>query len=103
MRPTTVSLTATGSSNWIPVNWREDDFNLGFQVVTTATTFGGKVEATLDNIFDPDVTPTAFAATGFSALSANAIGNYLVPCQAVRLTATAHSAGTTTLTIVQAG
>lgn len=103
---TTASGTAVGTaSSWIPLNLHQTPFNVGFAVVKTGTgdvTY--RVEHTFDNIFDPDVTPTAFTHEDVSAESDSADGNYAFGVRAVRHQIVSAS-GTVTLafTVLQAG
>lgn len=102
----TVSGTATSfSSDWIPTDIHSTPFNVGFGVVV-----GGngdityRVEHTFDNVFDPDVTPTAFIHEDVSATSGNQDGNYAFGVRAIRITGvSASSSANATLTIIQAG
>lgn len=102
MRPTSVTVSATGSSAWIPVDYTQNNFNLGVQVVVSGgATLTWSVQLTMDDVFDPDVTPTATAAPApLETGSGTEIGSVTVPCRAIRLNATVTS-GTATMTIVQ--
>lgn len=102
MRPTSVTVSATGTSAWIPVDYKQTPFNLGIAVkVSGGASLSWVVDMTLDDIFDSSVTPTAIPApapleTGIS----NEVGNITIPCRAVRLNCTITS-GTATLTVIQ--
>lgn len=99
----TVAASAASSSGWIPLDQHQTPFNVGFGVVTTDTV-AYRVEHTFDDVFDPDVTPTAFTHEDVSAATDNADGNYAFPVAAVRLTmTTAAASGQATLTVRQAG
>lgn len=81
---TTVA-TAT-ATRWIPLDQFETPFNVGFGVVKSG---GGNrtfsVQHTFDNIFDPNVTPSAFTHADVTAATASIDGNYAFPVAAVRL------------------
>ncbi len=107
MRPSSVTVSTATFSNWIPVDWTRKPFELGVQVknLTTTTTATWKLEITDDDIFDPNVTPTAFdAPSPFEAGSqaASEICVITVPCRAVRLNVSAlDAANNVTITVFQ--
>ena len=103
MRPTSVTLSATGTSAWIPVDYRQAPFNIGVQIDVTGTITGWTVEVTMDDVFDPTVTPVAVLAptsTGLEAGNTDEIGLLTIPCRAVRLNATITS-GSVKMTLIQ--
>ena len=101
MRPKSYTLTATGTTAWIPVNYRQDDFNIGIQIDVTGTITGWLVEVTMDDVFNPAVTPVAVAAPApLEAGTTDEIGAITVPCRAIRLNATITS-GSVKMTVVQ--
>jgi hypothetical protein len=102
MRPTSVTVSATGSSAWIPVDYTQANFNVGISVdVSAGATLTWVVQLTSDDIFDASVTPTAFTApAGLDTGTADEIGNITIPCRAVRLNCTVTS-GSATMTVVQ--
>ena len=104
MRPKKVTVTTaaeTGQSAWIPVNYRQEDFNVGIMCDVTAGTPTWNVQVTMDDVFDPSVTPVAIAALApLETGTADEIGSITTPCRAVRLYH-ASSTGTTTMTIIQ--
>ena len=100
MRPTSVTVTTTTPSAWIPLDIYQTPFNVGFGVVATGTiTF--KVQHTFDDVFDPTVTPTAFDHSTVTGKTTSTDGNYAFPVRAIRLNAGTVSGGTATLTILQ--
>lgn len=103
MRPTSVTVTSTTPSAWIPLDIYQTPFNVGFGVVKGNTgTVTYKVEHTFDDVFDPTVTPTAFDHATFTGKTASADGNYAFPVRAIRLNAgTVTGDVTCTLTILQ--
>lgn len=103
MRPTSVTVGSQTSSAWIPVNYKQTPFNLGIQVTGSGTNTW-KVEMTSDDIFDSTVTPTAVTApspleTGSGATAEQ--GSITIPCRAVRLTISAYTSGSATMTVIQ--
>ena len=105
MRPTSVTVSSATSSAWIPVNYRQNSFNLGIQVdVSAGATLTWVVETTSDNVFDSSVTPiaiTALTATGLETGSADEVGNITYPVRAVRLRISAYTSGSATMTVIQ--
>jgi hypothetical protein len=100
MRPTTVTRSAAGTSAWIPLDYKQNPFNVGLGLVISGTNTTD-VEHTFDDIFDSSVTPTAFKHSTLVGKTANADGNYAFPIRAVRLNVTAYTSGSATLTILQ--
>jgi hypothetical protein len=103
MRPTSISVGSAASSAWIPVDHRKNPFNIGFGVTIGAGVLTYKVQHTFDDVQDAAVTPVAFDHPDVSGETTNQDGNYAFPVRAIRLTVTAFTSGTATLTIVQAG
>lgn len=102
MRPTSVAVAATATSAPIPVDWRNENFNVSVAVVKSGTNTYS-VEHTYDDVFNSSVTPTWFTHATVAGLTVSSTGVYLSPVRAVRLNVTAHTTGTVTLTVLQAG
>ena len=103
MKPQVVSRSAAGTTAWIPVNFRtESGFGIGIGCIATGT-LTYSVEHTFDDVFDPTVTPTAFAHSTIAAQTASKDGNYAFPVRAVRLNITAYTSGSVTMTLLQFG
>lgn len=99
MRPQVIKLTGTGTTAWIPVDYKQSPFNIGFGVVVNGTvTFD--IEHTFDDVFDSSVTPVAFKHVTVINKTTNTDGNYIAPIRAMRINNTAGTGGTT-LTILQ--
>lgn len=101
MRPCSVSQTGAGVSAWMPI----DASTAGPQgdgiFVQVTGTVVSTIEVTPDNVFDPTVTPVAYA-TGVAALaglSANQATNLPFAAKAIRVNQ-ASGSGTTKLTFV---
>ncbi|MCI4437911.1 MAG: hypothetical protein JHC33_13980 [Ignisphaera sp.] len=99
MRPQVISLTGTGTSAWIPMDYKQSPFNVGLGAVDNGT-ITYDIEHTFDEVFDPTVTPTAFKHSTMTAKTTNFDGNYAFPIRAIRINNTAGT-GSTTLTILQ--
>lgn len=102
MRPTKVTVAATGSSAWIPVDRAQNNFILGIMVdVSAGANLTWVVQMTMDDVQDPSVTPTAVTAPApLDTGTADEVGNITIPCTAVRLNATV-TGGSATMTVVQ--
>ena len=100
MRPQVISKAASGTTAWIPLDYKQNPFNVGLGLVISGTNTTD-VEHTFDDIFDSSVTPTAFKHSTLVGKTANADGNYAFPIRAVRLNVTAYTSGSATLTILQ--
>jgi len=100
MRPTSVTVTNAATSAWIPVDYTMSTFNLGIMVDVTSGTPTWVVQVTMDDIFDPTVTPTAVAAPSpLETGTTDEIGNLTIPCRAVRITQS--GTGVSKMTVIQ--
>ena len=99
MRPQVISITGTGTTAWIPLDYKQNPFNIGLGIVVNGT-ITYDIEHTFDNVFAQDTTPTAFKHSSLTAQTTNKDGNYAFPIRAIRINNTAGT-GTTTLTILQ--
>lgn len=100
MRPTTVTQSAAGTSAWIPLDYKQNPFNVGLGLVISGTNTVD-VEHTFDDVFDSTITPTAFKHSTLTAKTTNSDGNYAFPIRAVRLNVTAYTSGSASLKILQ--
>ncbi len=102
MTPQVISLSAAGSTAWIPVDYKQNPFNIDIAVVLSNTpNLTYKVEYTLDDIFNPAITPTAFSHSSLVSVVTNSTGTIKSPVKAIRLTITSWTSGTATLTALQ--
>lgn len=99
MLPQIISKTGTGTTAWIPVDYKQAPFSIGFGAVVSGT-ITYTIEHTFDDIFDSTITPTAFSHGTVAAKTTNQDGNYAFPIRALRINNTAGT-GSTTLTILQ--
>lgn len=99
MRPQIISITGTGQTAWIPLDYKQNPFNVGFGVVVSGTVTYD-IEHTFDNVLEPGTVPTAFKHASLVSQTANKDGNYAFPIMAIRINNTAGT-GTTTATILQ--
>jgi len=99
MRPQVITQTGTGSTAWIPLDYKQSPFNIGFGVTVTGTV-NYTVEHTFDDVYDSTVTPVAFSHSTAASQSTNQDGNYAFPIRAVRVTVNSGT-GTAKLTLLQ--
>lgn len=99
MRPQVISKIGTGTTSWIPVDYRVAAFSLSLGVVISGTV-SYTVEYTLDNVLEAGTTATAFPVAGLTAQTVSAAGTITAPVMAVRLNIGTGS-GSATLTILQ--
>ena len=99
MRPQVITKSSSGTTAWIPLDYKQSPFNIGLAVVVNGT-ITYDIEHTFDDVFDSTVTPTAFKHSTLVSQTANKDGNYAFPIRAIRLNNTAGT-GDTTLTILQ--
>jgi hypothetical protein len=100
MRPQVITKSSSGTTAWIPLDYKQSPFNVGLGLVISGT-LTADVEHTFDDIFDSAVTPTAFKHSTLVTKTASADGNYAFPIRAVRINNTAYTSGSATLTILQ--
>lgn len=101
MRPQVITKSSAGTTAWIPLDYKQNPFNVGLGVSIGSAVLTYDVEHTFDDIFDSTVTPTAFKHSTVVSQTSNKDGNYAFPVRAVRLNVTAYTSGTATLTILQ--
>jgi hypothetical protein len=97
MRPKTITRTGVGASVVFPLDYTKKPFNVSLHVEPAGNTV--TVEYTPDNVLE-GATPTWYAVTGMSAVTANTAGNLAFPVMAVRINQTL-GAGTSSLKILQ--
>lgn len=107
--PTYVTLTSSGSSPWISVNYHTiSDINIGIAIRTNALSSNWQIDVTMDDPFGTypsSAGPTVFQSSqvgGISGGSSNSIGAISNPIAAFRLT-TSSTGGAVTMTALQAG
>jgi hypothetical protein len=101
MRPKKITVTGVATSNWIPVDYRQDPCNIGIacQVVSGTATYS--VEHTYDDIFDATVTPVAYQHAVLAAQTTSKDGAYTTPIRAVRLNITGGASPVVSMTVIQ--
>ena len=99
MRPQVIMQSGTGSTAWIPLDYKQNPFNIGLGIVVNGT-ITYDIEHTFDDVFDATITPVAFKHSSLTAQTTNKDGNYAFPVRAIRVNNTAGT-GSTTLTILQ--
>lgn len=103
MRPVNgITVSSATSSAPIVVDYAQNNFSVGFGVAITGT-LTYKVQHTYD---DPSTDATGATLTWFdhptvTSKSANADGSYTSPIRALRLTVTAFTNGSATITVLQ--
>lgn len=99
MRPQTITQTGVGTSAWVPLDYKQSPFNVGFGVSVTGTATYN-IEHTFDNILDSTVTPVVFKHGTLVSQTTNKDGNYAFPIRAVRINVTAGT-GSVSVTLLQ--
>lgn len=101
MRPISISVTGTASSAAVPLDQYQTPFNVSLRVQIGSGAILATVQYTFDDVFDAAVTPSWVNHTDLTALIAAAIGSFISPVRAVRLSNA--DTGTAILLIQQAG
>ena len=102
MRQQIVSQSAVGASSIITTDTYISPFNVGFGVVATGTVTY-TIQHTFDNPQNTGGPVTWYAHPTIAAKSDNQDGNYAFPVSAIRINVSASTAGSATLTVIQAG
>jgi hypothetical protein len=106
MRPVRVVVSIVGVSSVIPIDQYLNPTNIGLGVIITTGPATYTVEHTFDDVFDPAFNPgtaTWFPHPTLIAQTVNKDSNYAAPPRGVRLNVTALTAGSVSLTLIQAG
>lgn len=98
MRPVTLTVTGVGTSAPVPMDFRAQNFNIGFGCEITGTATYG-VQHTFDDIYNPAITPVWFNHAFVNGVTTNMDGNYAFPIRAMRLNVSA-STGSVTINIL---
>lgn len=99
MRPQVITQTGTGSTAWLPLDYKQSPFNVGFGVTVTGTV-NYTIEHTFDDVYDSTITPIAFSHSTAVTQTTNQDGNYAFPIRAVRVTVNSGT-GAAKLTLLQ--
>lgn len=104
MRPVTDTVSSATRGTIIPVDWRENDFKVTLvTVISGGAVLTYSAQFTVDDIQDPNVTPTWIDVTDITGISINGDASLTSPVKAVSLDVTAFTSGDVTLTVLQAG
>jgi hypothetical protein len=98
LQSTTLSSVATSAP--IPLDRSANPFSVGLVLEVTGTNTS-TVQLTLDDIFNPNVTPVWFNHSTLAAIITTTSGNIAFNCTAVRLNMTAFTIGSATLQVLQ--
>lgn len=98
MRPASKSVTGISVSTPLVLDYLAKDFQVS--VVVHAGTNTCTVNYTLDDIFDPAVSPVWLPLATLTGVTGDQVGNIAFPVRAIQLSQTA-GAGTSTMTAVQ--
>jgi hypothetical protein len=101
MRLQSVTLNSVTTSAPIPLDRSANPFSVGLAIVVNSGTNTSKVQMTLDDIFDPTVTPVWFDHATLTGIVATTSGNIAFNCTAVRLNMTAFTSGSASLRVLQ--
>ena len=101
MRPKSTTLSTTGYSNWIPIDYRQTAFNVGVQIQPSAgADVIWAVQITTDDPYTTLIPRAVAAPEPLNTGTTYDIGNINIPFTAIRLSATIVS-GSVTMTIIQ--
>lgn len=108
MRPVrTLPLSEAGVTPPIPLDINQAPFSVGVAVALTNTpNLTYTVQHTFDDVFAENFNPataTWFPNASLTDKTSSSDGNYSYPVRAIRLNITLYTAGTATMTVIQAG
>lgn len=101
MRRKNITVTATGPSQWIPLDYRQAPFNVSVSAKITSGTATYTVEHTFDDVLGSPGPYTAFPHVNLAAQTTNKDGNYAFPVTAVRINVTAGTSPVVDFTVIQ--
>ena len=107
MRPVRVTLSSLTDSPPIPMDVNQGPFNVGVGVAVSALaslTYSGQY--TFDDVLAPGFSPSSavwYSLISLASKTASLDGNFAYPVTAIRLSVTAYTSGTVTMTVIQAG
>ncbi len=100
-----VGVDGTCESAWLPLNTRNNDFNVGLgAVLSSGADLTYTVQHTFDDVFAStfvESTAVAFNHDTMVTQTANLDGNYVNPIVATRMDLTIHVGGTATFNVIQ--
>ena len=103
MRPLVpVVLSSVTTSPWIPLDIYNTNSHTQIDVVFSATATA-QVDYTMDDVFNPAVTPVAETVPLVASGSATSSNDITKVVRAVRLNVTAYTSGTVTMKVLQQG
>lgn len=100
----TVGVDGTCESQWLVLNYRGGDFNVGIGCELSGTATYA-IQHTFDNVLANGFVEgdaTVYTHSTLTAETTNQDGNYTNPPGAMRLAITAHTSGTVTMKVIQA-
>lgn len=102
---TSLTMSADGNSNPIPINHEAENFGVGFGcVVAGGSTLTYKIQHTFDNIYEKTrlgQTIDWFDHASVTGKTTSSDGNYAFPIYALRMVVSGWAAGSVTLTVMQ--
>jgi hypothetical protein len=101
MRRKSITLTATGPSQWIPLDYRQAPFNVSVSAEILSGSATYTVEHTFDDVLGTTGPFVAFPHTTLNAQTANKDGNYAFPVTAVRINLTAGASPNVQFNVIQ--
>jgi hypothetical protein len=102
-RTTSVTVSSATTSAAIPVNFRANNFGIGFGVDIGGGTLTYKVQHTFSDLQNGEGSAVWFDHSTVTGKTVNSDGNYAYPVTAIRLNVTAYTSGSATLHIVENG
>ena len=101
MRPIQKTLTTTGYTDWIPVDYTQNNFNVGVQIMpSVGADVIWSVQMTSDDVYTTLLPKWVPAKEPLKTGTGFEMGNINIPCRAIRLAATITS-GDITITVIQ--
>ena len=99
MKPMSVSLTGTGTSSPVPVDYTQVGFVVGVATVVTGTVTYS-IQHTYDDVLDGSVVPTWFTDTNLLGKTAHVDGSFVSLIRAVRINIISGT-GSVRMTVLQ--
>lgn len=101
MRPRLFTVTGIGTTNWIPIDYKQDPINIAVGCIIVSGSATYNVEHTYDDIYNSAITPTAYQNSGITGATTNKDGNYSIPIRALRLNVTGGTSPVVSMNVIQ--
>lgn len=95
------ALSSVVAGQTIPLDRYANPFSVSLVIEVLSGTNTSQVQFTVDDVFNPNITPVWLTHATLTAITATTSGNLAFPATAVRLNMTAFTSGSAQLVVIQ--